>query len=138
MCNKKIIFLFLTTFFFTTSCKVERTTMVGVWKPSVLILPPVMQTAEKVQQAKMITQTFEQSKDMLYHFHADSTFTLESLKGESGFQDAAGKYSVVGNTVAISIYNTILKSDIVKLTEKEMYVKSTDSVTIIYERIRDN
>lgn len=138
MRNKKIIFLLLTILFFTSSCKVERITMVGVWKPSVLILPPIMQTKDKMQQAQMITQTFEQSKDMLYHFHADSSFTLESLKGESGFQDAAGRYSVVGKTVAISIYSTVLKSDIVKLTEKEMHVKSTDSVTIIYERIRDN
>lgn len=132
---KKISFLLLTALFVASSCTVEHgreNTIVGVWKPSVLILPESIKKNEK--QAQMLFVTFEQSQDMLYHFHADSTFTLESSADGKGFQDAAGTYSLNGNAVEIKIYNTVLKSDIVKITTKEMKVISPDSVIIIYER----
>lgn len=132
---KKISLLLLTALFVASSCTVEHgreNTIVGVWKPSVLILPENIKKNEK--QAQMVFVTFDQSRDMLYHFHADSTFTLESSTDGKGFQDAEGTYSLNGNAIAIKIYNTVLTSDIIKISEKEMKVMSPDSVIIIYER----
>lgn len=121
--------------FLTSSCKVEHNSIVGVWKPVTLLLPESVKNSKS--ESDLVFMTFEQSKDILYHFHADSTFTLESQKEEAGFQDAKGKYSVINNAIAINIYNTVLRSNIVKLTDKEMHVQSTDSVTIVYERVKD-
>lgn len=120
--------------FLTSSCKVEHNSIVGVWKPVTLLLPESVKNSKS--EADLVFMTFEQSKDILYHFHADSTFTLESQKEAEGFQDAKGKYSVINNAIAINIYNTVLRSNIVKLTDKEMHVQSTDSVTIVYERVK--
>ncbi|MFY9310802.1 MAG: DUF5004 domain-containing protein [Bacteroidia bacterium] len=130
----KLVVTMVSILFLTSSCKVEQSTIVGVWKPVTLILPESIKKTKA--ESDYIFMTFNQSKDILYHFHADSTFTLESQKDAVGFQDAKGKYSMTGNAIAISIYNTVLKSNIVKLTEREMHVQSTDSVTIIYERLK--
>jgi hypothetical protein len=134
--SNKLTIALIITLFITSSCKVERNSIVGVWKPVTMILPEKMKKNER--ESKTVYMTFEQSKNMLYHFHADSTFSLEAPKDEKGFQEAAGTYSIKGRSIAISIYNTILKSDIVKLTDKEMHVQSTDSITIIYEKVRND
>lgn len=137
---KKIIFtktkiLFFFILLLTTSCKVEQNSIFGVWKPVTLILPESVKNTKS--KSDVIFMTFEQSKDMYYHFHADSTFSLESPKDAEGFKDAKGTFTIKGNEIAINIYSTVLRSNIVKLTEKEMHVQSTDSVTIIYEKIKD-
>lgn len=137
---KKIIFIkskiaFIFILLLTTSCKVEENSIVGIWKPVTIILPESVQKIKS--KSDVIFMTFEQSKDMYYHFHADSTFSLESPKESIGFEDAKGTYTVKGNAIAINIYSTVLKSDIIKLTKNEMHVQSTDSVTIIYERVKE-
>lgn len=140
MSIKKIIFAktkiaFVFILLLTTSCKVEQETIFGVWKPVTLLLPESVKKSKS--QSDLIFMTFEQSKDMHYHFHPDSSFSLESPKESVGFQDAKGTFTIKGNAIAINIYSTVLKSNIIKLTKKEMHVQSTDSVIIIYEKIRD-
>ena len=125
----------IATLFFTTSCKVEqKDSIVGVWKPVTLILPESVKKSKA--DSNLIFMTFEQSKDMLYHFHADSSFSLESSKPSENFNDAKGTYSLNGNAIAINIYNTVLRSNIVKINNVEMHVQSNDSVTIIYEKLK--
>ena len=129
----KIAFVFI--LLLTTSCKVEEQSIVGVWKPVTIILP---ESVLKIKsKSDVIFMTFEQSRDMYYHFHSDSTFSLESPKESIGFEDAKGIYTVKGNAITINIYSTVLKSDIIKLTKNEMHVQSTDSVTIIYEKVKE-
>ncbi len=130
----KLIVILAVTLFLTSSCKVEHSSIVGVWKPVTLILPESAKKSEK--ESSLVFMTFDQSKDMLYHFHADSTFTLEPLKDTPGFDDAKGTYTVIDNAIAINIYNTVLKSNIVKITDREMHVQSPDSVIIVYERLK--
>jgi hypothetical protein len=129
----KIAFVFI--LLLTTSCKVEQNSIFGVWKPVTILLPESVKKTKS--KSDVIFMTFEQSKDMYYHFHSDSTFSLESPKDGEGFKDAKGTFTINGNAIAINIYSTVLKSNIVKLTKNEMHVQSTDSVTIIYEKIRD-
>lgn len=131
----KLNIIFIVILFISSSCKVEHNPIVGVWKPVTLILPESIKKTQK--GADLVYMTFEQSKDIYYHFHPDSVFSLESPKDMTGFKDAIGTYSVKGNKISINIYNAVLKSDIIKLTNTEMHVQSTDSITIIYEKVKN-
>lgn len=124
----------LATLFTLLSCSPKGPSIVGVWKPTSMVLPDdVLKQPEK---AKLINQTFELSKNTYYHFKDDNSFALESEKEDPNLKDATGTYSMDGNKVVIDIYNTKLHGEIIKLTDTEMHVKSTDQATIIYTKIK--
>ncbi|MES2592799.1 MAG: DUF5004 domain-containing protein [Bacteroidota bacterium] len=117
------------------SCSHENT-IFGIWKPVSIVLP------ENIQQdpikAKTAVTTFEQSKDMFYNFHADSTFTLETEVDVPGLKNLVGSFSVIGKKIVINFNTAKLESEIDQLTDSTMNVRSDDNTIIVFKKIRDN
>lgn len=127
--------LFTILFLSICSCNNE-TTIFGVWKPVSIVLPDNIQR-DSVKSKTAVT-TFEQSKDMYYNFHADSTFTLETGQDVPGLKNLSGSFSVIGKRVTINFNAAKLESEIDKLTDSTMNVRSNDNTIIVFKKIRDN
>lgn len=122
-------------FVFLYACAPKGPSVVGVWQPTSLILTDEL--LKQPDRAKLINQTFDLSKNTYYHFKADNSFALESEKEDPNLKGAVGTYQFDGKSIVINMYNTKLQSDIVKLSETEMQVKSSNEATIVYTKIKD-
>ncbi len=107
----------------------------GVWKPDSLILSEEIR--QQPDQMRLVSMTFDLSKNTYYHFHGDNSFTLESEKEDPAMKEARGNYTIDGTKISINISNTRLSSDILQLTDSVMYVKSSEQVTIVYKKIKE-
>jgi hypothetical protein len=128
------VVLLLSLFFY--SCQPQGSSLVGVWKPDSLILSEGIKN--QPDQLKLVSMTFELSKNTYYHFHNNNSFTLESEREDPNLKDAIGSYTVDGTKISIIMSNTKLSSNIIQLTDSVMYVKSSDQVTIKYKKIKND
>lgn len=122
--------------FTTCSCKTNKPTIVGVWKPNKLILNDELNKDQN--RAMFINMTFEKSKEIYYKFNSDGTFAFISDKAIPGIENAKGTYTIKGKTLIINYNNTTQESKIIKLTNSEMQGQSKDSIVVFYEKIRNN
>ena len=130
----KLLIVSTLLIFMTIACKTDNPTIVGVWKPSKLILSDSL---KKESIATLIEMTFEKSKEIYYKFNSDSTFGFISDKQIPGLEKAKGKYSIKGQILTMDYGNKLQESEIIKLTNTEMEGRSKDGITIIYEKLKD-
>ena len=129
----KTIFVFFIILIF--SCKSGNPTIVGVWQPVSMELPEnIKNDPEKAKSSNLM---FEQSKFMSYHFHSDSSFSLKVGQDIPELQNIKGTYSVRGKAITINFNTMKLQSEIAKLTDDEMQIKSEDNSIIFYKKIND-
>ncbi|MCW3083303.1 MAG: hypothetical protein JWP12_669 [Bacteroidetes bacterium] len=128
----KLIIIATFLILIVNACKTNEPTIVGVWKPSSLILPEGLK--KDVNSVQFINMTFEKSKEICYKFNADGTFEFVSDKDIPGIKGSKGTYKIEGKTMAIDYNNSKQESTIIKLTDTEIQVQSKDSIIVVYER----
>lgn len=105
--------------FLSFSFKIDKVSIVGIWKPINLIYPKNYDNKNDMKW--LIDRTFERSKDVFYNFKSNGSFTFDSKIKE--LQGAGGTYSINGKTLTIN-YPNIEKSEIIKLTNDELQLRT--------------
>lgn len=131
----KLIIVSIFLIFTTCACKTNKSTIIGVWKPSKLILTDRLNKDQN--RAMFINMTFEKSKEVYYKFNSDGTFAFISDIVIPGIENAKGTYTIKGKTLTINYNSTTQESEIIKLTNTEMQGQSKDSIIVVYEKLRN-
>lgn len=134
--SRKLILVSTFLFFTIYSCKTNKPTIVGVWKPSKLILSKELKKDQN--RAMFINMSFEKSKEIYYQFNPDGTFEFISDKVIPGMENAKGTYTIKESYLTIKYNSTTQESEIIKLTNTEMQGQSKDSIIVVYEKLNQD
>lgn len=132
--SNPLIVVFMLGSFLISSCKTEKISIVGIWKPTTLILPEKVKNDSN--RALFINMAFDKSKEFYYKFNSDGTFNYVSETSNINLSNANGTYFVKEKVLTVNYGNTTQESKIIKLTTNEFQAQSKDSLIVIYEKVK--